>query len=361
MCTAIQIALVDLLASWNVVSSRVIGHSSGEIAAAYSIGGLSHHSACKVAYFRGVVAASLVATSEQAGAMLAVGSSEPEIMGYILDAHLEEAISIACYNSPRSLTLSGDRVSILKLEAILKSHGLFARLVQVPVAYHSRQMNEVADDYRNLIQGLEAGTPLATDVLMYSSTTSLPTCVDDVLKESYWVQNLISPVKFLQAVSKLILQQEKRPSKTDIHLFLEIGPHSTLQGPLKDIVRSLPKSKGIAYSSLLVRNKSALDTTLDSVGKLFCMGFGVDVDTVNNPTKELKDRRMLVELPSYQFNHTKKYWLESRLSKNFRFNTFPPHEFLGTRVPDWNPLEARWRHFIRSSEITWIKDHRVSL
>lgn len=68
---------------------------------------------------------------------------------------------------------------------------------------------------------------------------------------------------------------------------------------------------------------------------------------------------MLVDLPSYPFNHTRKYWVESRISKNFRFRQTASHELLGTPVADWNPLDARWRNIIRLSQRQWIQDHKV--
>ena len=69
---------------------------------------------------------------------------------------------------------------------------------------------------------------------------------------------------------------------------------------------------------------------------------------------------MAVDLPSYPFNHSKRYWDESRISKNFRFRKHPRHELLGTPVPDWNQLEPRWRNFLRVSESSWIVEHEVS-
>ncbi|MCQ9186984.1 acyltransferase domain-containing protein, partial [Streptomyces sp. IBSBF 2953] len=83
-CTILQIALVDLLASFGVVPVAVAGHSSGEIAAAYAAGYLSFESACRVAYYRGEVAERLrSAAASDPGAMLSVGLSETQVASYI--------------------------------------------------------------------------------------------------------------------------------------------------------------------------------------------------------------------------------------------------------------------------------------
>lgn len=79
LCTALQIALVDLLQSFSIHPVAAVGHSSGEIAAEYAVGALSHESACGVAYFRGKLAGRLRATSDTPGAMLSANLREDEI------------------------------------------------------------------------------------------------------------------------------------------------------------------------------------------------------------------------------------------------------------------------------------------
>lgn len=360
MCTTLQIALVKLLTSWKVLPSAVIGHSSGEIAAAYCIGGLSHQSACKVAYLRGVASGFLVANSDKSGVMMAVGLTEMEILKYISNFQLQQLVTISCYNSPRSLTLSGDPSSMNILESALKKDGIFAKILQVPVAYHSEQMSWIADEYLYSMGSLEAGLPLTDGVSMYSTTTTFEASIEEVSKASYWVQNMVSPVQFSRVFGKLISQRFEGKEKERISCYLEIGPHSTLRGPIMDNIGRISKGRKPLYSSILIRNKSALKTAMNTAGNLFSLGFGVDINAVNNPNNIVGDRSMLVDLPPYPFNHTKRYWLESRFSKGHRFRQFPPNEYLGTQVSDWNPLEARWRHIIKSPELKWVEDHKIN-
>ena len=90
LCTAIQIALVDLFASWDILPSAGVGHSSGEIAAAYCIGGISRESAWAVSYFRGIVAVKLAMRSlECPGSMISVALSELDLKQYIEQLSLQ--------------------------------------------------------------------------------------------------------------------------------------------------------------------------------------------------------------------------------------------------------------------------------
>ena len=91
-----------LLRSLNIVPDAVVGHSSGEIAAAYCAGGLSRESAWKTAYFRGVLAAKLdveLRNTNQSGAMMAVGLSEADLAPYLDDQ--SDAIDVGCVNGTR--------------------------------------------------------------------------------------------------------------------------------------------------------------------------------------------------------------------------------------------------------------------
>ena len=131
LCTALQIALVDLLRSFDVTPSIVIGHSSGEIAAAYCVGAVSHCSAIKLAYFRGTSISRLVRSSGmQSTSMISVGLSTGQIQ-----AHLETAtrrfeknlLTVSCINSPKNVTISGPEVQVDALKSLLDERQVFAR------------------------------------------------------------------------------------------------------------------------------------------------------------------------------------------------------------------------------------------
>lgn len=131
-CTALQLALCNHLSRWNVLPVATIGHSSGEIAAAYAAGSLTMDDAILLAYYRG--AASKAQT--RAGAMAAIGLGYDEVVKW-----LKPGVVIACENSPSSVTLSGDADALKSvLSTIQKQHPqVFQRLLKVNKAYHSRK------------------------------------------------------------------------------------------------------------------------------------------------------------------------------------------------------------------------------
>lgn len=130
ICTALQIALVDFLAAWHVTPAAVIGHSSGEIAAAYAAGALSMREAVIVAFYRGYVCSK----PQKRGGMAAVGLGRGDVQRYLVPG-----VRIACENSGKSVTLSGDVQPLEEsMAAIKEDHpNTLVRKLQVGVAYHS--------------------------------------------------------------------------------------------------------------------------------------------------------------------------------------------------------------------------------
>ena len=370
ICTALQIALVDLLLSWNVNPSTVVGHSSGEIAAAFCTGNISRESALKLAYYRGLSTSLARQQNRESEAMISVGLSADEIEPYISAAKAAGGpgqIHIACLNSPKNTTLSGVERQIDFVHALLNDEGIFARKLKVDVAYHSDYMHDAASIYRMLIHDIKHGQSSATQPAMVSSVTGRRITADILCDSEYWIENLISVVKFSDAIHHICSQSQKKlgMSKTSqgqnisVDCFLEIGPHSTLQGPLREILGFSNQFRNIGYLSVLNRGKPASITALEAAGQLHCMGFLLNLRNINDPYNQSQGCQVLTQLPAYPFNHSKGYWLESRISKNFRFREHPHHELLGTRSSDWNPIEAKWNNRLILSEKPWIKDHKV--
>ena len=145
VCTILQVALVDLLASWGILPTTVIGHSSGEIAAAYCAGAISRESAWDLAYHRGTVAALSKTLSSAPLAMMAVGLGETEFQGYWDRTQSDGGnVAIACFNSPESITISGCEKRINAIKQALDDDNVFARKLKVDVAYHTMYMECVS-------------------------------------------------------------------------------------------------------------------------------------------------------------------------------------------------------------------------
>jgi acyl transferase domain-containing protein len=360
LCTVLQVALVDLLKSWKISPVAVAGHSSGEIAAAYCLGALSREVAWKVAYWRGKLSSGMKATApELDGSMLAVGASAEQAQIYISRITKGEIV-VACINSPSSVTISGDRTGIDELLDILKAEGIFARKLLVDTAYHSNHMQMVAQEYFEAIADIETN-PALKSCRMYSSVTG-HLIEPSQLGAANWVRNLTSPVQFASAIHDMVRPtvDGKRLEENSIDLLVEIGPHSALQGPATQTLKAYGVTN-IPYTSAIVRNQDASTSALELAGSLFSQGFHVKIAAVNADvdTKKNSLPRPLVDLPLYPWNHSQKYWTESRVVKEFRSRKWPRLSLLGAPSSSLAKDEYIWRKFIKLSEEPWISDHQI--
>ncbi|KAB8225746.1 putative polyketide synthase [Aspergillus novoparasiticus] len=374
-CTAVQVALVDLLHSWNVNASAVVGHSSGEVAAAYCVGALSAAAALKVAYHRGAVCTVLASCAlGLEGTMMSVGLSEEDVQPYLDELAVqvgEGDLVVACINSPRNVTVSGSIHHIDALKAILDRREIFAQKLSVNVAYHSSHMLRVADQYREVIKGLESGTSLTSEpgALMFSSVTGKRLLPSELLDPEYWVQNFVSQVRFVDAMATLLDTASEQAHRTvdrshcnhfSVDIFVEISPHRSLHRPVTDTVWKLRNAQ-IKYTSLMVRGNDASLSTMRALGDMVCVGYPVRLDRVNHLEQNPNQHYVAIpDLPSYVFDHSQKYWNESRLSVRSRLGEVGKLDLLGKPVVDWNPLEPRWKNRLRGSEMPWIEDHLVN-
>ncbi|KAI0376971.1 putative polyketide synthase [Hypomontagnella monticulosa] len=375
LCTILQVALVELLWSLGIYPAVVVGHSSGEIAAAFTCGAICRQSAWKLAYFRGLVSSKMVDSSEpgNTGAMMVAGRSAndlyPYINGILRDVE-RGVLCVACYNSPTSTTVSGDEPLIRALQAKLDAAQIFTRILKIPVAYHSPHMLKFATLYRELIGSLTPGLS-PSDVTMVSSVTGHEIAATELLQGEYWVRNLVAPVNFVDAVrhvcrhagqrirKKLNLSHRNSMSVSDM---IEIGPHSTLRGPIREVMEMEGlQMDSISYTPTLVRSQSGIQTLLKAIGKLHCRGFNVDLSHANNPHgRRPHDCMVLTTLPEYPFDDSKTYWHEPRISQNMRLHNHTQHELLGVPVSDWNLLEPRWRNTLKTSTLPWLEDHKIN-
>lgn len=356
--TALQIALVDLLVSLGVKPRLVVGHSSGEIAAAYAADVLTHDVALRVSYCRSFVPRICKEIIPTQGAMVSVAIGEQDIMPLI--ANLKGGtVSVACVNSPSNTTLSGDDEAILEVQRELDEKNVFNRKLKVDTAYHSHHMQKVAEQYCAKLGTIP--TQQRNEKVNFISSVTGQKKSDD-FGAAYWVENLVSKVRFCDAIQEWsqVRNEEVLPTggkSTDI--IIEIGPHGVLGGPIQQSIHTDPGNYGYEYFSTLVRGRDANRSILDLVGKLFEQGYPVDVAKANSMNSLHAQRHFVTGLPTYPWDHSNEYWHESRLSRDYRMREHPPHDLVGIRVPSSTPLEPSWRHIITLDALPWLKDHVI--
>ncbi|PWY84065.1 ketoacyl-synt-domain-containing protein [Aspergillus eucalypticola CBS 122712] len=317
LCTAVQIALTDMLKDWGVFPEMVVGHSSGEIGAAYAIRAIDARQAIFAAYFRGAVVAGVSAE----GSMVAVGLGKDQAQAIV----------------DNSTTVSGDADAIDSLLKMFPNRGIWARnLMTGGTAYHSHHMKAVGPRYEALLkrywyltdgqanghvnehvnghingylndtsdghvndhdngsvngyangqldgQG-DAPTPSVT---MISTATGGPISTSQVGMPKYWRSNLESPVHFDAAI-KIILEQGS-------HHLIELGPHSALQLPIKQTSSDIKQSR-YTYNSALIRHQNAQLTILQLVGFLYLHGH--DELQYHKMFADIPQPHVLVDLPA---------------------------------------------------------------
>ena len=359
ICTAVQIALVDLFRSWEISPSSVIGHSSGEIAAAYAAGHLSAAEAIISAYYRGYV----VAKSQLKGTMMAAGMSPEKANESISDLGLDSQIRVACINSPQSVTISGDADGIDELLTKLQDEGAFARKLKTDGrAYHSHHMSAIGDEYETLLSEALRGLPIrhplkhAPTAKFISSVTNNETGPSQTRSASYWRSNLENPVRFSDTVKALVEGQK--------HFMIELGPHGALELPIKQTLTELDNLT-LPYASALSRGKSSVLTTLGVVGKLWNTGYDVSLDQVNAVPEPIGSAnytspKLLLDLPNYHWTYDQELWHESRMSTEFRNRKYKRHDLLGSAVLGGSKLTMTWRNFLTSKDLPWLPGHKLS-
>lgn len=350
LVTALQIVIVEILKTWGVKPMAVVGHSSGEIAAAYCANYLSIEDAIKAAFYRGQASTQAQTSSKSNEGMLATGLGAQVVARYL--TNLDSQVEVACYNSPNSVTLSGNVDALTAIRARLEADGHFARMLHVDLAYHSRYMDRISDAYRSLLDEDVRPRPFSEDqISMFSSV--LGHKLDRLTDAKYWEKNMLSPVYFDQAVRAMILE----PNGADF--LIEIGPSGALANPIAEIKASISKrGSDIQYCTAMQRGQENLKSLFEVAGRLFIADAKVDMSTVNR--QESYTPAVITDLPNYVWDHTTQYWHESEASKDWRFRLFPPHDLIGSKVLGTSWYSPIWKKDLKVDDIPWLKDHKVS-
>ena len=364
-CTAVQIALTNMFCHWGIMPRKVVGHSSGEIGAAYAAGHITAYQAIVIAFCRGLI----VSRSSSRGAMVAVGMEPQKAQEFVVDSGLQDTSCIACFNSPESCTLSGDEEVISRLHDEFQEKRIFSRKLKTDgKAYHSHHMKAVSASYQTMLETIwdkpsccmrelvnsASSKCSSSSVQMLSTVTGTQIDSVDVSSPVYWRKNLESPVRFDMAISA-VLEEEQCD-------FIEIGPHPALELPTKQTAQKAAGAQNdFRYNTSLVRGQDSVTNLLNLMGTLFLQGHDeVSLEKVNEDGQNStpKSWKLLIDLPTYPWDYcTPLLWNEPRSVTEFRQRQYPRHDLLGSRVPGGSKITITWRNILDIDEISWLKDH----
>lgn len=333
----LQLGLFELLKSWGVKPSAVIGHSVGEVSSAYASGSLSLEDALRVSYHRSRTQAKTAGT----GTMVATALNQADAKEYLqeLESRLpieqHGKVSLAGINSASNTTMSGDEIIIDQIIMELEAKNIFARKLRVEVPYHSAGMDPILE---------ELATSLA-DVLPQKPTIPLYSTVSGELAKKqgfdaqYWCDNVRDPVYFEEVIDNLLASGHE--------LFLEVGPHPVLSGYIKESI--LKSSHNGTCFSTLKRKEPEMECLSETISLLWASGVETDFISyigIANPQ---------ANLPAYPWQR-KKHWSEAKYDKEVRQGWSDAHPLLGRRLPDPTPS---WESELSPSVMAWLPDHTV--
>jgi myxalamid-type polyketide synthase MxaE and MxaD len=336
---AIQVALAALWRSWGIEPQAVVGHSLGEVAAAYVAGALSFDDAVRVICHRSRLFKRIIGKGAMAAVELSIEEAQQILVGS------EDHVSIAASNGPASTVLSGDPAALAAIVDQLQRRDIFCRMVKVNFASHSPQMEPLRADLLEALEGLQ---PLAESVPIYSTVTGQIShgLEFDAL---YWARNMREPVLFSTAVQRLV---------EDGHdVFLEISPNPILLSAMQQGFHHFGQEGAVLPS--LRREEDEHTVLLGSLGALYTLGYPVDWNLIY-PTGG-----RCVRLPSYPWQR-ERCWLESATKdidshrEHVSRSGTGDHPLLGRHFTSAHPAGTHfWQTTLDKSSLPHLDDHRI--
>ncbi|HXM28168.1 MAG TPA: beta-ketoacyl synthase N-terminal-like domain-containing protein, partial [Chthoniobacterales bacterium] len=324
---AMQMALTELWISWGVRPAAIVGHSVGEVAAAYVAGVFSLEEAARVIVLR---ARFMDDCARGEGTMLAVGLDEDGAQALI--ARHDRTVTIAAFNGPRSLTLAGPRLSLEAMAAELELQGVFARLVRVDHPFHHPLMKPASEALEEALVDIKP----RTERVPFFSTVTGQRCAGQDCVAAHWGRGVRQSVQFARAVNAL--------SDFGVDVWLEIGAHPALGHSIQECLAGRSGKTPVMCSTRRDREHESL---LETAMELHRSGLTLDF-------AEMTPSRRLLSLPTYAWDksrwwHESSDWREGRLGSGGR-------GLLDVRLPWATPT---WIARLDGRHMAFLKDHKV--
>jgi acyl transferase domain-containing protein/NADPH:quinone reductase-like Zn-dependent oxidoreductase/NADP-dependent 3-hydroxy acid dehydrogenase YdfG/acyl carrier protein len=331
---SVQVALARLWRAWGVVPDMVVGHSMGEVAAAHVAGALDLVDAARIICRRSVLLRRVSGHGGMAVVELTLEEARAAIRG------LEEFLSVAASNSPRTTVLSGESRALDHVLEKLEARQVFCRRVKVDVASHSPQMEPLRAE---LLAALEGLAPKRGEVPLYSTVTGEMTDGSD-LEPAYWVRNLRDPVLLAPVVEKLV--------NAGHALFVEVSPHPVLLPSIEQTLSHL-NVEGTVLPSLR-REQPEREVMLETLGGLYATGREVEWKAL------YPEAGRLVRLPDYPWQR-QHCWFQQCVSRRTQVaQASRGQALLGSmRRSSLRPGAFLWNVEVGVEQVPYLKDHRV--
>lgn len=330
---AIQVGLTRVLEARGVSHDATVGHSVGEVAAAWAAKILTLADAVRVIKIR----SRAQGTTRGTGRMAAVGLGEAAAHETIARLGLTGLVEVAGVNSAEAVTLAGSLQGLQSIEAAQREGGRFFQLLDLDYAFHSRQMNSIEPIVLEELAGL---APQAGDGSFVSTVTGA--LLDGTMLDArYWWRNIREPVRFGDGIASLIAE--------GVRIFIEVAPHSILRSYMKHSLAAA-QAQGAVLPTLKRGQGSA--ATLDaSILSAIAHGAAVDLDRLAPAVPGAA----AVALPTYPWQH-ESYWLEPTVEAYNLVNRHRDHPLLGYRLHEH---AYGWENQLDPAKLPLLADHVV--
>ncbi|XNN03555.1 type I polyketide synthase [Streptomyces sp. Inha503] len=341
---AVMVALAGVWRSFGVEPAAVVGHSQGEVAAAYVAGLLSLEDACKVVALRSRLIGERLAGL---GGMLSVAVSEQEAVERI-GTGVWAGVEVAAVNGPGSVVVAGSGQAVERVRGVCEEQGVRARRIPVDYASHTAQVDQIRTELAQALDGLAPAAPQGRGVPLLSTVTGQWVSPGE-MDGGYWFRNLRQRVRFAEAVDVLVAD--------GYGVFVEVSAHPVLTVGVEEAVEAAGGQAVV--TGTLRRDQDTLGQVLTSLAQLHVHGVAVDWAPALGGV-DGSGGGALVSLPTYAFQR-ERYWLDAPAvaadATGLGLETLE-HSLLGAAVP----LAEGGRLFtgrISLETHPWLADHRV--
>ena len=329
---AVEYALARLWAAWGVHPTWVAGHSVGEYAAACLAGVFSLDDATRLIAARG----RLMQQLSPPGAMTVVFAGLDSVRRHVPAA--DPQISIAAYNGPWSLVISGEPARVAEVTDKLVADGLDCRALDVSHAFHSPLMEPMLDAFAEVARSISYTSPR----LGFVSNLQPGPVSDELTRPDYWVRHVREPVRFGDGITAL--------AREHCDVLIEIGPAPTLIG----MAQNVAAESAAAWLPSLRRGHADTRVLLDAVAELYVRGAPIDWEAFH---REGGARR--VALPTYPFQRSR-FWLDRRRRSTGQGEQ-TGHRLLGGQLSSATlaPGQLLFESAVREDDPPLLADHRA--
>ena len=278
---SLEVALWRLWKSWGVMPDFVIGHSLGELVAAYVAGILDLPDACRLVAARG----RLMQAQSGDFSMVSLEASADEVKAAIERLERGDEIDISLYNTPFQTVISGDTYAIDIMTEHFTKKGRRAKTVVSGHAFHSRHMDGMLSDFQTVLETVRFNPP---HIDIVSGLDGKISRLGQLEQAQYWLKQIREPVRFTDAIQEL--------ASHGVNVFLELGPHQVLCGMGAACLLDHDPSKPIYWLPSLLYHKESASILRDSASQLHMRNVSINWQAYFKPFGCQR-----IQLPSYAF------------------------------------------------------------